>query len=192
MTTRGDRENNTRRAIERLWVEIAALDEGLEELLDFQDPEERDFGIVQMTVTEAVEFLNRLNWRIFCVTRDEIPYPHPDESQYVTWAREIAHRRSRHIAPPRVGREYSQTPGQVSEGGVEYRGVPIQLRRVNRPTPTQTYRLTPRELETQIRQREEQAESRRVRRRVGHAAPLPLASDSKDTDLFGSDEGDDD
>ena len=92
MTTRGDRENNTRRAIERLWVEIAALDEGLEELLDFQDPEERDFGIVQTTVTEAVEFLNRLNWRIFLVTRDEIPYPHPDESQYVTWAREIAHR----------------------------------------------------------------------------------------------------
>jgi hypothetical protein len=191
MTTRPERENHIRRVIERLRIEVAALDEGLEQILDFQDPEERDLSIATVVVNEAQDLLNRLNWRLFHIINSDLPPPHPDQPQYEIWSREISHLRPLLQPPRRHGLQRAQSSGQRSSSGVLcHRNQFVRGVRVAPPHPTQSFQLAPHELESRIRARVEVATGRRVRRRYPVDTLVEVVYESDDSDPAWRDRGD--
>ena len=193
MTTRTKRENRIRLSLERIRVKVAALDTNIELLLDFEDDEERDIEAASHITTKAVYRFNQLNWRLYRVVHDWVPRSHPDEPFFYSWARDLEHLRPLNRPRQRIGRAYRQYSGQRTSGPD---GAPTLSRRrraprvfVARPSPTLPFRLTPQELEEQIRVRVAAAAARRIARRIP-AEPFDLieASDP-DGDSTGPEDG---
>jgi hypothetical protein len=187
MSTREQREHHIRTTIERLHIEVAALDANLELLLDFQDTEDRDIGIATTVASGALDNLNGLNWRLFHILYSEVNPPTPDESPYATWGREIAHLRPLLRPPLRAGRAYTQTSGQCSDSWRRRRRPRFVY--VVQPSPTQAFRRTPQEIESRIRERATVATERRVRRRFPNEVVVDVINESDDSDQFGREAG---
>ena len=77
--------------VQQLRFEIDSLIAGIEELIEFEDPERRDLTIADITLNETVTYVNLANWRIYEATRgDSGDFVH-GESPFRTWSREIVH-----------------------------------------------------------------------------------------------------